>query len=90
MLASLRERFVALVVVDELAVFDLQHAFSKLGEQSTVVGGEKDPDRRAREQILKREQGIDVEMIGRLVEHEQVGPARQNPRQQDLLPLAGR
>jgi DNA-binding response OmpR family regulator len=40
------------------------------------------------QQLLEQVEGLDVEVVGRLVEHQHIGRPRKEPRQQQAVALA--
>lgn len=65
---------------------DVRRPFQK----GFVVGDIQHRERTAAEEILQPAQGGDVEIVGRFIEKEDVGPLRQQTGQTDFDPLAAR
>ena len=74
-------------VLDELALVEVQHARDRLVEQREVVA---DDEQRAAERAQERHQprlGVDVEVVRRLVEQQEVAAREQDARELDAPAL---
>ena len=69
---------------------ELEHTGSDPIEHVAIMGDDHEPAREVLEFVLQPLDRIDVEMVGRLVEHEQVGIGDQCPGQRDPLLLPTR
>ena len=57
-------------------------------QEPTVVGDDEDAARKRQNRLLERSQGVDIEVVGRLVEEQHVGALFEHPRQVDAAALA--
>ena len=69
---------------------ELEHTGGDPIEHVAIMGDDHEPAREVLEFVLQPLDRIDVEMVGRLVEHEQVGIGDQRPGQRDPLLLPAR
>ena len=81
---------VATLVDMAQASVELEHTGGDPIEHVAIVGDDHEPAREVLEFVLQPLDRIDVEMVGRLVEHEQVGIGDQCPGQRDPLLLPTR
>ena len=79
---------VAVVVDVALAPVELEDAGGDPVEDVAVVGDEHQPAAEAGQAVLQPGDGVDVEVVGGLVEHEQVDLLQQGPGQRHPLGLA--
>ena len=82
-------RIIALVR-DALAAIELQRPTRDPVEEVAVVGDEDHAARIVFEVMLQPIGGLGVEMVGRLVEQQDVGPRKEQLRQRHAAPLAAR
>ena len=68
---------------DQPAPVDLQDTRRQALQEGPVVGDEKHRLHEAQEELLHPEDGVDVQVVRRLVQEQDVGIARQRPRQGD-------
>ena len=68
---------------DQSAPIDLQDARRQAPQEGPIVGDEKHRLHEAQEKLLHPEDGVDVQVVRRLVQKQDVGIARQRPRQGD-------
>ncbi len=59
---------------------ELEHAARDVLEEVAVVARDHEGERRGGEQLLERQDAVEIEMVGRLVEQQDVGLARQRAR----------
>jgi hypothetical protein len=77
----LQEGVVISTITPKAALPKLHHRTYELIEEFSIVGDEQDRSRIGSKVILNPEQRGEVEMVGRLVEHEHVGLIDEKPRQ---------
>ena len=73
-----------------LAAVELEDPAGHVVEEVAVVGDRHDGARVVLEELLEPVDALGVEVVGRLVEQQQVRPAEQQPAQGDAAPLATR
>src|SRR6516165_2334879 len=82
-------RLVIALVPDGLAVaFERENVCRDAVEEPAVVADDDCAAAEVQEGVFERAQGFDVEIIGRLIEQEQIAPLAQQLRQVDAIALA--
>lgn len=89
LLLALQEGRVVALPVQQPAAVDLDDAVGQLLYQQTVVGHHDDGALVRCEKVFQPGDGVNVQMVGGLVEHEDIGPGNQRPRQQGTALQAG-
>ena len=85
-----REGRVAAAIKRELAGIDVQDPFDRIVEQVAVVADDNYGARIAREMIGQPQRAFEVEIVGRLIEQQQVGLGEQHRRERNPhAPAAG-
>ena len=88
--ALARERRVAAAIERELAGIEMQDPVDRIVEQVAVVADDDHGARIAREMIGQPQRAFEIEIVGRLVEQQQVGLGEQHRRERDAhAPAAG-
>ena len=77
-------------VLDELALVDVQHARDRLVEQLEVVTDHEEPTAERPQELHEPLLGVDVEVVRRLVEQEEVAAGEQDPGELHPPPLSPR
>ena len=84
------ERRIAAAIERELAGLEMQDPIDRVVEQVAVVADHDHGVRIAREVILQPERAFEIEIVGRLVEQQQIGLGEQHGRERDPhAPAAG-
>ena len=81
---------VAAVVHVALAAVDLQHTVGEPGQQVTVMGDQHQRTAKRHQSLLKPGDGVEIQVVGGFVKHQQVGVGDQCPRQCNPLGLPTR
>ncbi|PTC33665.1 large tegument protein [Pseudomonas paraeruginosa] len=79
---------IAAPIKSQLAVLEVHHVVHHRIEEVAVVGDQHEGARIALEPVLQPEDRVEVEVVGRLVEQQQVGRAHQRLRQVQAHPPA--
>ena len=88
LLLLLQPRRVVALEREALAAIELEDPLGDVVEEVAVVGDRDDGARVVPEELLQPVDRLGVEVVGRLVEQQQVGAAQQQPAQGDAAPLA--
>ena len=79
---------VCAAVLDELAFVDVQHPRDRTVEQLEVVTDHQEPAAVRTQELHQPLLGVDVEVVRRFVEQQEVAAREQDPRELDAPPLA--
>ena len=83
-------RVAADVFADAPAALEHERARDDVVEKRAIVADDEQRPRELEQQLLEQIERLDVEIVRRLVEHEQVERAREQPREQQAVSLAAR
>ena len=83
-------RVAADVFADAPAALEHERARDDVVEKRAVVADDEQRAGELEQQLLEQVERLDVEIVRRLVEHEQVERAREQPREQQAIALAAR